>query len=159
MVAPRGAPGRHVLKGLWTVQPVPKHRSLVPACVASLCALLIGAPLAAADPPPDISGSSIYCIDTDEGLALRAGEDIKCGFTASMAQGTESATITATVVLPPEVEYASATQPSTYDDLTRTITYGPNALGLTFQDETRPAEFHVTLNAGVAPGTVIAPAV
>jgi hypothetical protein len=125
---------------------------LVGACLA-----VAPAP-ALADAPPDISASSIACADTTGG-GLRAGDDIACTFVVRMATGTEWATVTGVADLPSDVTYVSATYPATYDDTTRQITYPPTALGLMSPGDSRTALFHVTLNAGLAPGTPIAPPV
>lgn len=129
-------------------------RRLAALCVSACATALIAAPAALAIVPPDISASSIDCVDSDGG-ALRNGDDLACNLTAAMATGTENANIIATVTLPGNVGFASAAPPATYDIPTRVITFGEQALGLTFSPQTNSVGFHVTAGPGLAAGTPI----
>jgi hypothetical protein len=130
-------------------------RRFAALCLATCATSLVAAPAALAIVPPDISASTLECVDSDAG-ALRNGDDLACNLTASMASGTENANITATVTLPATVGFGSAAPPATYDSSTRVITFGQQALGLTFSPQTRSVVFHVTAGPGLAAGTAIA---
>jgi hypothetical protein len=127
---------------------------LAALCLSACATALVAAPAALAIVPPDISASSIDCVDSDGG-ALRNGDDLACNLTASMATGTENANISATVTLPASVGFGSAAPPATYDIPTRVITFDEQALGLTFSPQTRSVVFHVTAGPGLAAGTPI----
>lgn len=114
-----------------------------------------GASVARADVPPDLSGSSLVCSDADGG-AFRAGDDLKCDLVASIAFGTDDATITGKVTLPSTVEPDPAHPLPQYDAATRLVTFGPTVLGLTFSGQQRLLTFYVQLVNGLDPGTAVA---
>jgi hypothetical protein len=115
----------------------------------------IGPPRAAlATEPPNVSKSSLDCVDSDGGV-LRSGDDVSCTLTAKLEPDTENAMVTAIVVLPAEVEFASAAPPATYDSGSRVITFDEQTLGFTFSSQQRTVLFHVTVGPGLTAGTQI----
>jgi len=98
---------------------------------------------------PDLSPSTLGCTDTGGGT-LQLGDDLTCTLYAGLAAGTENATITGTIGLPPSVEFAEA--PATYDATTRTIPLNATVLGFTFSGQGRLLKFHVTVSDSLAVG-------
>jgi hypothetical protein len=132
----------------------PRTRCRLATCALAAVAVLGFAPVAQAVSPPDISASTLTCLDTGGG-ALRSGDDLTCSLTAVMAADTENANISATITLPTVVEFVSAAPPATYDDGTRVITFNESALGFTFATMSRTVEFHVAVGSGLTAGTAI----
>jgi hypothetical protein len=109
---------------------------------------------ASANVPPDLSGSSLSCIDADGG-GLYPGDELKCFLSAAIVAGTDTATVTATVTLPATVETDPLHPPPKYDPATRVITFGPTVLGLTFSGQSRLLTFYVGVTDGLDPGASI----
>jgi hypothetical protein len=145
-----------LVKDHQTVQPSGRRLRRWPATlgVMTVAIVLGGVAVAGATVPPDLSDSTLVCADSDGG-ALRVGDDIGCTLTAKLQSGTENANITATVPLPPEVDFGSAAPPASYDAGTRTITFGAQALGFTFSSQQRAVVFHVTAAQALVAGTAI----
>jgi hypothetical protein len=113
--------------------------------------------LAAAGPavaaaPPDVSGSTLGCTDTDAGV-LRRGDDLTCTLITSLSGDSQLANLTATLTLPPDLDFVSAGAP--YDGDTRTISFDENALGLQFPGQQRLVKVHVAVGQGVAVGEAV----
>jgi hypothetical protein len=127
-------------------------RLLTVLAAAIACAVAAPAHAAAA---PDISASTLSCIDKNGG-ALRVDDDLACTVTATMASGTENATISATIALPDSVDVDPAQPPPAYDATSRVVTLGPTVLGFTFSGDSRVFTFTVRVVEGLDPGTQIA---
>jgi hypothetical protein len=109
---------------------------------------------ASADSPPDVSGSTLGCVDTGGG-ALLPGDDLTCTLTVVTAQDSESAELSATIGLPSTVDFVSSPLPSTYDASSRLIDLNENTIGLMFADQIETIVFHISVASDLAAGTPI----